>query len=81
VVSGRHVTVSITHPHLNPTGHRFQMNIYDSSGGQDVGTVVFGTDPAQAAFTPTADQAGNTKIVISPYDSDVTGSFTIKYTG
>jgi hypothetical protein len=55
------------------------MNVYDSSGAQDASGTVFSTSPTDIDFTPTADQAGLTTVVISPYDTGATGSFTLTY--
>ena len=79
-VAGVPVTLAITNPHVSPSGNRLQMNVYDSSGAQDANGVVFSTSPAEIQFTPTPDQAGLTTVVISPYDFETTGSFTLTYT-
>ncbi len=78
-VTGSHVTLAITNPHVSPPGARLQMNVYDSSGAQDLGGAVFSTTPTELDFTPTADQAGPTRVVISPYDTGATGRFTLTY--
>jgi large repetitive protein len=78
-VAGRHVTLAITRPDVSPTGNRLQMNVFDSSGATDASGELFSTGPTEIDFTPTADQAGRTTVVISPYDSGTTGSFTLTY--
>ncbi|MGH3406695.1 MAG: hypothetical protein ACRDRJ_29965, partial [Streptosporangiaceae bacterium] len=79
VVAGHHVTLALTGPHASPSGARLQLNVYDSIGAQDASTDVFNTSPGDLNFTPTADEAGTTYVVISPWDGDATGSFTITY--
>jgi hypothetical protein len=78
-VTGRHVTVALTSPHTSPSGARLQMNVYDSSGAQDAGTDVFNSSPGDLNFTPSSDEAGTTYVVISPWDGNATGSFTLTY--
>lgn len=79
-VVDQHVTLAITNPHVSPSGSRLQMNVYDSSGAQDANGVIISTSPTEIDFTPTADEAGTTTVVISPYDFETTGSFTLTYT-
>ena len=78
-VAGQPVSLAIANP--STEGARLQMNVYDPSGAQDAGTAVFSTGPAETDFTPTSDQAGLTTVVISPYDTGATGSFTLTYKG
>ena len=78
-VAGQHVTLAITKPHVSPSGNRLQMNVYDSSGGQDANGVYITTYPTEIDFTPNSNQAGTTTVAITPYDSGTTGSFTLTY--
>jgi hypothetical protein len=78
-VAGHHVTLALTSPHVSPSGARLQLNVYDASGAQDASTDVFSTGPSDINFTPTADEAGPTKVVISPWDTGATGKFTLTY--
>ena len=78
-VTNQHLTLSITHPHVSPTGTDLQMNVYDSSGNADVSTTYISTSPTEADFTPTINDAGLTTVVISPYNFETTGSFTLTY--
>ena len=79
-VPGRHVTLAITRPHISPAGARLQMNVYDPSGAQDAGAAVFSTSPTEIDFTPTSQQAGPTKVVVSaPIGTGATGAFTLTY--
>src|SRR5947199_327790 len=78
-VAGKHVTLAITNPHVSPSGNRLQMNVYDSSDGQDANGVIISTSPTEIDFTPTSYEAGTTTVVISPYDFETTGSFTLTY--
>ena len=55
------------------------MNVYDPSGAQDAGTDVFSSSPGDLNFTPSADEAGTTYVVISPWTGNATGSFTLTY--
>jgi hypothetical protein len=80
-VTGHHVTVALTKPHTSPSGERLQLNVYDSSGAQDASTDVFNSSPGDLNFTPTSAEAGTTYVVISPWDGDATGSFTLTYAG
>ena len=56
------------------------MNVYDSSGNQDANGVYISTSPTEIDFTPTSTEAGTTTVVISPYNFETTGSFTLTYT-
>ncbi len=78
-VAGHHVTLALTNPHVDPAGTRLQMNVYDASGAADVGAAVFSTARTELDFTPTPAQAGTTTVVISPYDVETIGSFTLTY--
>ena len=78
-VTGLHVTLAIANPHTSPSGARLQINVYDSSGATDTGGAVFSTGPTEIDFTPTASQAGLTKVVVAPYDGGATGRFTLTY--
>jgi hypothetical protein len=78
-VTGHHVTVAITRPHVSPTGDYLQMQVYDASGNPDANGVTFDTAATEIDFTPTSQQAGLTTIVISPYSAGATGSFTVRY--
>jgi hypothetical protein len=78
-VAGRHVTVAITNPKVSPSGDKLDMAIYDSSGDEDTKGYYFGTGPIEEDFTPTSAEAGTTTVIISPADSQATGSFTITY--
>jgi hypothetical protein len=55
------------------------MRVYNSSGNQDANGVLINTSPTEIDFTPTSTQAGTTTVVISPYNSGTTGSFTLTY--
>src|SRR2546425_492596 len=79
-VAGHHVKLAITKPHVFPAGTYLKMNVYDSSGNPDANGVVIGTSPTEIDFTPTAAEAGTTTVVISPYNFETTGSFTLTYT-
>ena len=79
-VVNKHVTLAITKPHVSPSGTSLQMNVYDSSGNPDANGVLIGTSPTEIDFTPTFTQAGTTTVVISPYNFETTGSFTLTYT-
>ena len=78
-VTGKHVTLAITKPHVSPSGTDLQMNVYNSSGNPDANTVYFNTSPTEIDFTPTSSEAGTTTVVINPYNSGTTGSFTLTY--
>src|SRR5437588_474441 len=78
-VVGQHVTLAITAPHVSPSGTYLQMNVYDSSGNPDANGVLISTSPTEIDFTPTSTQAGTTTVVISPYNFETTGSFTLTY--
>jgi hypothetical protein len=56
------------------------MQVYDSSGNYDAGGVVINTSPTEIQFTPTPAEAGPTSVVISPYNFESTGSYTLTYT-
>ena len=78
-VIGQHLTLAITSPHVSPAGNYLTMNVYDASGAQDANGVYISTSPTEIDFTPTANQAGLTTVVISPYNFETTGSFTLTY--
>jgi len=78
-VAGQHLTVAITAPLVQPSGESLQMQVYDHSGANDAGGVFITTSPTEIDFTPTDAQAGPTTVVISPYNQDATGTFTITY--
>jgi len=78
-VAGKHVTLAITNPKVNPTGDSLQMQVYDASGAPDAGAVGITTSPTEIDFTPSAAEAGATTVVISPYSFGATGSFTLTY--
>ncbi len=78
-VAGQHVTVAITNPHVAPSGGSLQMQVLDPSNAEDSGRVYVSTTPTEIDFTPTAAEAGLTTVVISPYNSGTTGSFTLTY--
>jgi hypothetical protein len=77
-VAGDHFALDITNPHVS-SGGSLQIQVYDSSGANDVNGVGFNTSPVEVDFTPTAAQAGITKVVISPYGGSSTGTFTLTY--
>ncbi|HEY6790013.1 MAG TPA: hypothetical protein VI365_22155 [Trebonia sp.] len=79
-VAGRHVTLAITRPVVSPSGDSLQMQVYDSSGATDASGVYINTGSTEIDFTPDSDQAGKTTVVISPYNFESTGSFTLTYT-
>jgi hypothetical protein len=79
-VTGQHVTLAITAPHVSPSGTSLQMNVYNSSGNADAYGVYINTSPTEIDFTPTSAEAGTTTVVISPYNFGTTGSFTLTYT-
>ena len=79
-VAGKHVTLAITNPQVSPSGTSLEMNVYDSSGNQDANGVLINTSRTEIDFTPTSAEAGTTSVVISPYNSGTTGSFTLTYT-
>jgi hypothetical protein len=78
-VAGQHVTIAITNPHVAPAESKLQMKVLDSSGAEDKGGVVFNTTPTEIDFTPTSAEAGPTTVVIGPYDTGTTGTFTLTY--
>jgi hypothetical protein len=78
-VTGKDVALAITRPHVSPPGSSLQMQVYDASGNTDANGVLINTNPTAIDFTPTAEEAGLTTVVISPYSFGATGSFTIKY--
>ena len=78
-VTNKHVTLAITSPHVSPAGTSLIMNVYDSSGGQDANGVLINTSPTEIDFTPTSTEAGTTTVVISPWNFETTGSFTLTY--
>ncbi len=56
------------------------MQVLDSSGAEDgVGTVLFNTAPTEIDFTPTSTTVGTTTVVISEYEFETLGKFTITY--
>jgi len=77
---GKHVTLAITNPLVSPTGTSLQMHVYNSSGNEDANWVYINTSPTEIDFTPTSTEAGTTTVVISPYNFETTGSFTLTYT-
>jgi hypothetical protein len=79
-VAGKHVTLAITSPVVSPSGDELQMFVYDSSGAVVAGRGWIGTVPTELDYTPTAGQAGTTTVIISPYNTGATGSFTLTYT-
>jgi len=79
-VAGTHVTLAITDPKVSPVGQDLQMEVLNSSGYLDANRVFIGTGPTGIDFTPTAGSAGITTVIISPFDSGATGSFTLTYT-
>jgi hypothetical protein len=78
-VAGKHVTLAITSPHVEPSGDSLQMQVYDSGEATDASGVYINTSPTEIDFTPTAAQVGTTTVVISPYNAGATGSFTLTY--
>jgi hypothetical protein len=56
------------------------MQVYDSSGATDAGGAYISATPAVIEFTPSSIQAGPTTVVISPYNFETTGSFTLTLT-
>jgi 3D (Asp-Asp-Asp) domain-containing protein len=78
-VQGKHVTLALTGTSVSPAGSRLQMNVYNASGNPDAGTVVFTATPTEIDFTPSAEQSGPTTVVISRYDFEATGHFTLTY--
>jgi hypothetical protein len=56
------------------------MHVYNSSGNEDANWVYINTSPTEIDFTPTSAEAGTTTVVISPYNFETTGSFTLTYT-
>ncbi len=80
-VAGRHVTLAITGPHVEPAGDSLQMQVYDASGGTDANGVYVNTGPTEIDFTPTAAQAGATTVVVSAANFETLGSFTLTYAG
>ena len=78
-VAGQPVTLAITNPKVSPSSDSLQMQVYDSSGA-DIGGVYINTSPAEIQFTPTSAEAGPTTVVISPYQFESTGSYTLTYT-
>jgi hypothetical protein len=78
-VAGKHVTLAITNPAVSPTGYSLQMQVYDSHGATDAGGVYINSGPTEIDFTPTAAEAGTTTVVISPYQFESIGSFTLTY--
>jgi hypothetical protein len=79
-VAGRHVTLAITNPKVSPVGEDLQMEVLNSSGYFDANRVFIGTGATGIDFTPDAGSAGTTTVIISPFDSGTTGSFTLTYT-
>ena len=79
-VAGRHVALAITRPVVSPSGDSLQMQVYDSSGATDASGVFINTGSTEIDFTPDSGQAGKTTVVISPYNFESTGSFTLTYT-
>src|SRR5205807_9602770 len=71
--------LAITATHVSPSATYLSMNVYDSSRNPDANGVLIGTSPTEIDFTPTFTQAGTTTVVISPYNSGTTGSFTLTY--
>ena len=53
------------------------MQVYNSSGN-DASGVYINTSPTEIDFTPTSTEAGITTVVISPYNFETTGSFTLR---
>ena len=78
-VAGQHVTLAITAPLVSPPGTALDMNVYDSSGNSDANGVLIGTSPTEIDFTPTSSEAGTTTVIITPYNFETTGSFTLTY--
>ncbi len=78
-VQGKHLTLALTAPKVSPTGNRLQLNVYNASGNPDAGAAVFSTSPTEIDFTPSLNEAGTTTVIVSPYDSGATGSFTLTY--
>src|SRR5579862_9709255 len=49
-VIDKHVTLSITSPHISPAGTNLQMNVYNSSGNQDANGVYNSTTTTEIDF-------------------------------
>jgi hypothetical protein len=78
-VAGQHVTLAITNPHVAPSGSSLQMQVLDPSDAEDKERVTFNTTPTEIDFTPTSAEAGPTTVVVGPYNSGTTGTFTLTY--
>ena len=78
-VAGQEVTLAITNPMMTLPGTYLQINAYDASGDNLAGTT-FNVSPTEVDFTPTSTEAGTITVVISPYNTGATGSFTLTYT-
>jgi hypothetical protein len=77
-VTGQHVTLAITKPKIAPSGDSLQINAYDASGA-NLDSTTFSTSPTDINFAPTTYEAGTITVVVSPYNSGATGSFTLTY--
>jgi hypothetical protein len=78
-VAGQHVTLAITNPHVAPSGSSLQMQILDPSHAEDKERATFNTTPTEIDFTPTSAEAGLTTVIVGPYNSGATGTFTLTY--
>ena len=77
-VAGRAVALAISNPNVSA---QFGIAAFDSSGAQVANWTAFTTTPVDVDFTPTASQAGPTKVEIAGWKDDgATGTFTLKYT-
>ncbi len=54
-LTGQHITLAITNPHVSPSGNSLEMNVYDSSGNQDANGVLINTSPTEIDFTPNSN--------------------------
>src|SRR5207244_25766 len=66
-------------PHVSPSGTYLQMNVYDSSEIGRASGRESGSSPTEIDLTQKNTQAGTTTVVISPYNFETTGSFTLTY--
>lgn len=79
-VAGQHVALAIVNPNLTPETHGMTLSIYDQNGDAVMPGVQFYTGQTQELdYTPTLAQAGVTHVVVTPFNYETTGTFTLGY--
>jgi hypothetical protein len=79
-VAGQHVTVAAFNGNFVPQFQGMTLDVFGADGVRVAPGVQFYTGQTHSIdYTPTAAQAGLTHVVITPYNYETTGKFTLAY--